>query len=405
MPLYLKIARRYLFARKRTHAINVITGITVTGLAIGTAALLLVLSVFNGFEELLSSLFSNFNPDVKVSPLQGKTFATDSSRIARLRALPGVAAVARSLEEVAFFEYEDKQDFGILKGVDRTYSRVTRIDSTIVEGRYLLEKQGRAFLVLGAGMRNKLGIDVEDYLEPVAVYMAKRKLRSTVEQPFRKRYAYPAGTFKIQQEYDQRYVLAPLWFVQELMQRHGRISALEVRLKPDSDKEATLSAIRQIMGPDFAVKDRYQQEEAFFKLMKLEKWLSYAILTLVLILVAFNMVGSLWMMVLEKKKDVAILRSMGASGKLIRRVFLAEGLLISLMGLGAGFALAIALYLLQKQYGLIGIPEGFVVRAYPVKMVWSDFFVVAATVLLIGLAASLLPARKAESLPAMVREE
>ncbi len=377
----------------------------MTGLAIGTAALLLVLSVFNGFEALLTTLFSNFNPDVKVTPLRGKTFEEDSTLIARIEALPGVAAVARSLEEVAFFEYEDNQDFGVLKGVDAHYRHVTHIDSTIAEGRYLLEKDGRAFLVLGAGMRNKLGVDVDDYLEPIAVYMAKRKVRTAMEQPFRKRYAYPAGTFKIQQEYDQRYVLAPLWFVQELMQLPGQLSALEIRLDPVADKEATLRAIRQIMGPDFAVKDRYQQEEAFFKLMNIEKWLSYAILTLVLALVAFNMVGSLWMIVLEKQKDIAILRSMGATRRLVRHVFLSEGLLISVLGLLTGFVLAIVLYVLQKQYGLIGIPEGFVVRAYPVEMRWPDFLVVTATVLLIGLVASVLPARKAESLPAMVREE
>ena len=405
MQLPLKIAWRYLFARKSTNAINIITGITVTGLAIGTAALLLVLSVFNGFEALLTTLFSNFNPDVKVTPLQGKTFEEDSSRIARIEALPGVAAVARSLEEVAFFEYEDNQDFGVLKGIDAQYRHVTHIDSTIVEGRYVLEKEGRAFLVLGAGMRNKLGVDVDDYLEPIAVYMAKRKVRTAMEQPFRKRYAFPAGTFKIQQEYDQRYVLAPLWFTQELMQMPYQLSALEIRLDPAADKEATIEAIRRIMGPDFAVKDRYQQEEAFFKLMNIEKWLSYAILTLVLALVAFNMVGSLWMIVLEKQKDIAILRSMGATGRLVRQVFLSEGLLISLLGLLTGFALALALYALQKQYGLIGIPEGFVVRAYPVEMRWPDFIVVTATVLLIGLIASVLPARKAESLPALVREE
>ncbi len=405
MQLPLKIAWRYLFARKSTNAINIITGITVTGLAIGTAALLLVLSVFNGFEALLTTLFSNFNPDVKVTPLQGKTFEEDSSRIARIEALPGVAAVARSLEEVAFFEYEDNQDFGVLKGIDAQYRHVTHIDSTIVEGRYVLEKEGRAFLVLGAGMRNKLGVDVDDYLEPIAVYMAKRKVRTAMEQPFRKRYAFPAGTFKIQQEYDQRYVLAPLWFTQELMQMPHQLSALEIRLDPAADKEATIEAIRRIMGPDFAVKDRYQQEEAFFKLMNIEKWLSYAILTLVLALVAFNMVGSLWMIVLEKQKDIAILRSMGATGRLVRQVFLSEGLLISLLGLLTGFALALALYALQKQYGLIGIPEGFVVRAYPVEMRWPDFIVVTATVLLIGLIASVLPARKAESLPALVREE
>ncbi len=405
MQLPLRIAQRYLFARKSTNAINIITGITVTGLAIGTAALLLVLSVFNGFEVLLTSLFGNFNPEIKITPLKGKTFEEDSLLIAQLQALPEVALVARSLEEVAFFEYKDNQHFGILKGVDQYYHQVTHIDSTVIEGHYVLERDGRPYLVLGAGMRNKLGVNIDDYLEPVVVYMAKRKLRSTLEQPFRKRYAYAAGTFKIQQEYDQQYVLAPLWFAQELMQLDGQLTALEIRLMPDADMASAITAIQKAVGPHFAVKDRYQQEEAFFKLMNIEKWLSYAILTLVLILVAFNMVGSLWMIVLEKKKDIAILRAMGATSQLIRQVFLVEGLLISTLGLVMGFILATIFYLLQKQYGLIGIPEGFVVQAYPVQMRWPDFFVVAFTVLLIGLAASVLPAQKAQSLPALIREE
>ncbi len=388
---------------RNVNAINIISGISVFGISVGTAALILVLSVFNGFEELISGLFGAFNPDVKITPARGKTFIPDDTLLLQLSEVDGVLKVSKSLEEVAFFEYKGSRDFGIIKGVDEVYSQVTRIDSTIREGKMEFKKGDRQQAVLGIGMRNKLSVNIDDEFTPVTVYMAK-KSRSNVK-PFKKRFVYPVGTFVIQQDFDNQYILCSLGFVQRLLDAKGQISALEVSFQPDADQAATLTAIRKLMGSDFIVKDRYQQDEAFLKLMNLEKWMSFAILSLTLVLVAFNMIGSLWMIVLDKKKDIAILKSMGTTNRSIRNIFINQGLLLSLLGMVIGFTVATVLYFSQKYFGIVPIPEGFVVNAYPISMQLPDFFAVTLTVLVIGFLASLPPALRAARVSALIREE
>ena len=405
MNLAFRIARRYLFAKKSTNAINIITGISVFGLTVGTAALILVLSVFNGFEDLITGLFSNFNPDVKVLPAKGKTFVADSAQIMQLKMLDGVEAVAQTMEEVAFFEYKDNQDFGTIKGVDEFYNNVTSIDSTIREGRYDFEEKGQYAAILGVGMRNKLGVDIGDKFATLAVYMPKRKKTSALQKQFVKKYTYPVGTFVIQQDFDNQYVLTSIDFVRELLGYTNELSSLELKLSPDFDKATVIAKIQSIMGEQFVVKDRYQQDEAFLKLMNIEKWMSFAILSLTLLLVAFNLIGSLWMIVLEKKKDIAILKSMGTQDNSIRNVFLYQGVLLCILGLVAGFLVAILLYISQKSYGIVPIPTGFVVDAYPISMRFIDFVVVAITVIGIGFLASIPPALRAVRVSAMIREE
>ena len=405
MNLPLKIARRYLFAKKSTNAINIITGISVFGIAIGTAALILVLSVFNGFEDLITALFSNFNPDVKVELVKGKPFDPDSTKIAQIQDLKGVEIISKSIEEVAFFEYRKNQDFGILKGVDEQFTKVTGIDSTVFEGRYQLKQGGRNMLVMGGGMRNKLAVNVGDQFELMKVYMAKRKKSQAIDQQFRKRYAYPVGSFKIQQDFDYQYILGSLEFAQDLLGYKTEIGALEIKLNPEIDKATTISEIKKIMGEDFSVKDRFEQDEAFLKLMNVEKWMFYALFSFMLILVAFNMIGALWMIVLEKKKDIAILKSMGATDNLVRNIFLNEGLIICLFGMAIGFLIALIFYIIQTTYGIITIPDGFVVTAYPISMRFPDFINVSLTVISIGMIAALAPAFKAQRIPAMIREE
>ncbi|MCP3929923.1 MAG: ABC transporter permease [Bacteroidetes bacterium] len=405
MNLALKIARRYLFAKKSTNAINIITGISVFGIAVGTAALILALSVFNGFEDLITSLYSNFNPDVKVTPVKGKTFVPDSTKLLQILDLDGVKYVSQSLQEVAFFEYKNNQDFGILKGVDPFYNKVTSIDSTVREGDYILRQEDRNMAVLGVGMRNKLGVSIEDFLTSVGVYMPRRKKVGPLQQPFKKRFVYPAGTFVIQQDFDNQYVLTSLEFVRNLLDLKGHVSALEIKLNEEISKQRTIEAIQAILGEGFAVKDRYRQEEAFLKLMKMEKWLSFVIVGLMLVLIAFNVIGALWMIVLEKKKDIAILKSMGAMDRTIRNIFLNEGLLLSFLGIISGFVLAIILYILQITVGIITIPGDFVIEVYPISMRLFDFIIVTLTVATIGLLASILPAQHAKRIPAMIREE
>ncbi len=407
MNLSLRIARRYLFAKKSTNAINLITGISVLGISIGTAALILVLSVFNGFEDLIQSLFSNFNPDVKITAVRGKTFIPDSASLVAVRNLEGVEFLSLTLEEVAFFEYEDNQDFGILKGVDSNFHKINHIDSTVLEGSYSFQESGREALVLGIGMRNKLKVDVSNPFKSMSVYMPKRQRVGPLEKPFRQQFAIPAGSFIIQQDFDNQYVLSSLEFARSLLAEPRAISSMELRLNPAIPAGETIRQIEGILGEEYHVKDRYQQDEAFFKLMNIEKWLSFAILSLTLFLVAFNMIGSLWMIVLEKKPDIAILKSMGATDRTIRSIFLLQGILLCALGMLAGFAVALGLYFVHTALpeGLISIPQGFLVTAYPISLRALDFVLIAITVLSIGMLASLLPAFRAQRVPAIILEE
>jgi lipoprotein-releasing system permease protein len=405
MNLAFRIARRYVFAKKTTNAINIITGISVFGIAVGAGALVLVLSVFNGFEDLITSMYSNFNPDVKVLPAQGKTFDVDSAFLKKVYAISGVALVSQTLEETAFFEYKNSQDFGTLKGVDALYQSVTGIDSTVREGLFKLREGQQEMAVLGLGMRNKLQVNVDDLFSTMVVYMPKAREVGMFDQQFRRLSVYPVGTFVIQQEFNNKYVLTSIEFARRLLDTDDAVSALEIKLRANANVDRTIQHIRQALGPDFVVQNRYEQEEAFLKLMKIEKWLSFAIVSLMLLLVAFNMVGALWMIVLEKQKDIAILKSMGTLDNTVRNIFLQAGGLLTALGIGIGFMLALTLYGAQKAFGLVSIPGNFIVDSYPISMRLPDFVVVAATVLLIGLLASVPPALRARRVSALIREE
>ncbi len=400
------IARRYLFAKKSTNAVNLITGIAVFGIAVGTAALILVLSVFNGFESLLAGLFGYFSPDVKIEAAKGKFFPEDSSKIAQIRSLPGVAAASATVEETAFFEYNGSQDFGTLKGVDKYYAAVTHLDSTIREGVFSLERGGEPQAVLGAGMRNKLSANVDDPFSELTVYMPKKEEAGPMEKPFTSLSVRPAGTFAVQQDFDNQYVVSSLGFARELLGSDSILSSIEIRLRPGASVGSVKRQIAAILAdPGLTVEDRFEQNEAFLKLMRLEKWLSFAILSLTLLLMAFNMVGALWMLVLDKQKDLSTLRSLGADEGAIRRVFLLEGLLLGGLGLAIGAAVAGVLYFLQKEYGLVRIPEGFLVSSYPIEMRAADFLPIAAVVVGIGLLAAWPAAARAGRVPAYLKEE
>ncbi len=253
-------------------------------------------------------------------------------------------------------------------------------------------------------MRNKLAADVGDAFEPMTVYMPVRDERAVeMGKPFKSRIAYPSGTFIIQQEIDNQYILASLRFVRELLGVENAVSALEIRLAPNTNQATTARDMQKIMGDAFIVKDRYHQDEAFLKLMNIEKWMSFAIVGLTLLLVAFNIIGCLWMMMLDKQKDIATLKALGAEDRTIRRIFLQKGLLLAGMGIIIGFVLAVVLYFLQKKYGLISVPEGFAMSSYPISIRLGDFILVACVVLAIGFGAAILPARRAAKVPALMR--
>ncbi len=405
MNLPLKFARRYLVAKRSTNAINIITGIAVFGVSIGTAALVLVLSVFNGFEDLITGMYGNFNPDLKIVPVKGKNFPADSILMQKIRSTEGVAFASQTVEEVAFFAYKDNQEVGILKGVDSSYSRVAKMDSSIWNGRFLLKDGKVNMAVLGIGMHNKLGININDPFSPIAVYMPKRKEVGPLENQFRERFTYPSGAFVIQQDFDNQYIITSIEFARDLLGYDDETSSIELKIDPAANPGAVKSALKSLMGADFEVKDRYEQEEAFFRLMKMEKWLSFAIVSLMMLMVAFNIVGALWMIVLEKQKDIAILKSMGALENTVRNIFLAEGLLLCGLGVVLGFVIAIVVVVLQKTIGIITIPGDFIIEAYPISTRVFDFFIVALTVMFIGLLASMPPAIRAKRVPALMREE
>lgn len=405
MNIFTEIARRYLFGKKTTNAINIITGISVLGIAIGTAALILILSVFNGFESLIKDYVDDFNPDLKISLVEGKRFSCPDSLVTAIQGMSGVSLVSKTLEEVALFEYNDIQEAGVIKGVDDAFAQVTTIDSTIKQGDYIIESDQQYFAVTGYGLARKLSMNLEDFRSSLSIYLPKRKTANALEKPFITKDILPSGFFSIQNDKDHQYVITSLNLIDGLLKSKGQITALEVKLDNNAVESDVSESIANIMGNEFKIQNRYEQEETYFKVMNIEKYMSLLIGSFTILLVAFNLIGSLWMIVLEKKKDIAILRSMGSTAKNIQSLFMKEGVMITLLGLLLGIALSLIIYYLQIKFGLISMSGIQIVEAYPIELRWGDFLLVVLIVLVIGCLASLLPSKKAAKIPAMIREE
>ncbi len=408
MNFTFEIAKRYLLGKKSTSAINIITWISVIGITIGTAALILILSVFNGFEGLISGLNDSFNPDMKVLPAEGKYFEVSEEQTAQLSKISGIIAISKTIEEVCLFEYKETQKTGIIKGVDNNYNNATSIDSTITRGQFSLLQSNRNQGVLGKGLSTNLSINYKDAITPISVHMPTRKAKGMLGQlgkEYNTMHVYPSGIFSVGSEADVQYVISNYESVSKLIDRKNKLSALELKLTEDYDEEQIIASINKVLGEGFIMKNRYQQDESFLKMMNIEKWISFLIVALTLIIIAFNMIGSLWMIVLEKKQDISILRSMGYETKQIRAIFMMEGILITSVGLVIGIILALILYFLQKQFGIISIPDGFMINAYPIELKWTDFVVVSITVFVIGWLASLLPSYRAGQVSPFVRQE
>ena len=403
MNLAFKIAKRYLFGKKSINAINIITGISVIGISIGAAALILILSVFNGFEDLIRSNFNAFNPEIKITPAKGKYFEIDSDFIQKISSIKGIENYSLVQEEVAYFEYDNNRSVGIIKGVDNNFGKVNNIDTTIIAGEFLLNKNGLNFGVLGSGLASKLGVNTSDQLTPVSIYILKNKIKGPLDQFYKRSEVLPAGKFALQSETDMKYMIVPIELSKYLLGKKNKYSAIEIKTSGETYK--VKEELQSKLGNDFVIKNRMEQDAELMKIMNMEKWISYAIVSLTLFLVAFNMIGSLWMIVLDKRRDISILQSMGANKKLIKRIFIYEGLLISGIGLIIGIILALLFYFAQKDFGIIGIPEGFIIDAYPIQLRLLDFVVVMITVFFIGILISILPAYRAGRIPAFLREE
>jgi lipoprotein-releasing system permease protein len=412
MNLPAKMAWRYLFARKSTSAINIITLIAAFGVAIGAAALLLLLSVFNGFEDLFLSMFNNLNPDVRIVAAEGKTFEVDEKTFRGLGQLEGVAAVSQTLEETAIFSYDDKQNAATIKGVDEVYPLINGIDSMVNDGTYDLDTPGREDFgaVVGNDLAVTLGVDPLNQFERLTVFMLRPKPRGggfmiTGRTNYLRREFQPTGIIRSQESMENQAVIVSLNKARDLLSvSDSTVSSLEIALSPNFINKATYRRIQEYMGPAYLVKNRYQQENSILKLMQVEKWVGFAIVSLMMVLISFNLVGALWMIVLEKKRDISILRSLGMTAKDVSGVFLRVGLLLCCLGLLSGFLLASTLFVLQKTFGLISLP-GLLTEAYPISFRWYDFPIVALTVLGIGFIASLLPAQRAGKVKAVIIEE
>lgn len=404
MPLYLKIAIRYLFAKKSTSAINVITGISVVGIAIGTAALILILSVFNGFEALMKKSLDSFNPDLKIALIEGKFFDPDEV-ISQLYAINNVDLVSKTVEDVAIFDYKDNQEVGILKGVDEVYTNVSKIYSAILRGEMVLKKDGVNYCSIGVMIASKLAINLRDPLSALKIYMPKKNRRGALDSEFKSRTAVPGSVFSLRNQKDQEYIIADLSFVQDLLELREEVSYLEVALTDPSLSNETQETIMEAIGDEFKVMNRYEQDESFLKIMNIEKWIAFLILGFTLLLIVFNVIGSLWMIVIEKKKDISVLQALGLEKHFIKRIFFTEGLLISFIGFFIGFVVAFLLYRGQLTYGFIGVSNNFSSVAYPILMSISDVVAVFALVMSLGFLASIPATRRASNISAYIRSE
>jgi len=407
MKLAFNIARRYLFGKKSTSAINLISMISATAMFCGAFALVVVLSVFNGFEGIVKSLYDSFNPDFKVSLTKGKIFETDQEVLERIRAIDGVDAVSLVLEELAVLRYGDKTTPCRMKAVDQEFRNVSGVDTTILRGQYILKDRDIPYSVVGRGIEKALRIDVFSDFDKLDIFMPRRsaKKKMNPEEAFNIRAIKPIGTFTIQEEFDKDYIFVPLSFGQEILDyQPNQVSSIEIAIADPDNSDAVQSQLKEILGHDFDVKNRYEQEEFLYKVMKTEKWAVYFILSLILIVASFNIIGSLSMLVLEKSKDIAILKAMGGTKEFIRNIFLLEGVLLSITGSLLGMLAAFLFCAAQQKYGFIELHgDSLLLKAYPVEMQWPDFLLVFLTIIIITFVASYFPARKASEVDETLR--
>jgi lipoprotein-releasing system permease protein len=390
------IAKRYLFAKKSRNAINIISAVSVAGVSVGTMALIIVLSVFNGLETMVRAIFNTFDPDIKITAAEGKTFIADTSRLKLLANVDGVSCYSLVLEENALLKYGDKQCIATIKGVDDSYTMVTDIDSSMFDGEFILRSdKGRLYAIPGAGVAQYLGLRV-NFIAPLNIYVPRRTGGTTLnaENSFNKKYIFPSGIFEVEKEYDSKYVYVPIEFARELTEVSDGVSSVEIKFTGQVDPRTVQRNIVKIFGKGFVVQNRYEQQEIFYKVMRSERLAIFFILTLILIIASFNIIGSLTMLIIEKERDIEILKSLGADNNLIRKIFIFEGWLISIIGAVAGIILGFIICWLQETYGLVKLQsDSLIMDSYPVVMKIKDFIIVPGTVLLIGYWAAWYPVR------------
>lgn len=400
----LLFAWRYFKAKKSTNAINVIAWVSMIAIVLITAAFIILLSVFNGFEGLVKSLYSSFYADLRIVPKNEKTMTVTPLQFSKMKVIYNIETVSKIVEEKALLQNGEIQTIVYLKGVDENYSKVTSVNQKMIRGEFLLGDSNKANVVLGSGIENALGVMSDRNLFPITVYLFKRGVNINVIDPYQ---AFSAenvsssGTFFIQQDIDNKYALTNTGFMKKMLSMgEDEYGSLEIGLRNASEAADTKEELGKIFGDKYVIETRYEQNKSLYSVMNLEKWAIYGILTMMLIVAAFTMIGALTMLVLEKQKDIQILKALGADNHRVRKIFLSEGILLAGMGAFAGILLAIFICWAQVKYKLIAIEGGtFLIDYYPVELRFSDFILVLVTVMLIAFLASWFPARKAANQP------
>ena len=400
-PFY--IAKRYLFSKKSHNAINVISGVSVCGVALATLALVCTLSVFNGFQDLVTTMFTAFDPELKIVAVNGKVFDSQDDRIQSLKQVPEIDIVSESLEDNVMVQYKGRQAMAVIKGVEDNFNQLTAIDSILYgRGELLLHDEVVDYAIPGIELVSVLGTGIR-FLDPLEIYAPKRGSKINVANPassFNSDYLHSSGlVFAVnQQKYDASYILTSLEFARDLFQYQTEVSSIELKLKEGVNIYKVQKEISQSLGDDFSVLNRYEQQADTYRIMEVEKLISYLFLSFILLIACFNVIGSLSMLIIDKREDVVTLRNLGANDEIIKRIFLLEGCLISFFGAMIGVVLGVVLCLVQQEFGLISLGSGdsagaFVIDAYPVSVHWIDVMLVLGTVLLISYFSVLYPVR------------
>lgn len=399
MHLPLFIARRYLFAKKSHNVINIISAISAVGMAIGTTALIIILSIYNGFDELVKSTLSNVEPDILITPAKGKVFIPEGEAFDRIKANPMIGEYDLILQENVFVDYDGHQGIAKAKGVDSAFEAESPLAEHITNGEFSLHKGQLPQMVVGAGLAYKMGMNPA-FLASAELYFPIRDRNFSLANPaasietVRMR---PSGIFSVNQQIDDDLMIVPIEEMRKLLGYEEEVSGVEIRLAEGSTAKDIRSAIKHIqkeLGPEFKVLDRFRQNPSLYKMMRYEKAAIFLILIFVIIIIALNIFGSITMLIIEKKDDIETYRSLGATDQMLRRTFTLEGWLISLLGLAAGLVIGIGFSLAQQNFGFIKMPGSFLVNAYPVILQWQDVLATIAGVALIGYIIALLPVRR-----------
>ncbi|MBS5796795.1 MAG: ABC transporter permease [Dysgonomonas mossii] len=398
MNLALHIARRYLFAKKSHNAINIISMISVCGITVATMALVCALSVFNGFTDVVANTFSAFDPELQITPAKGKVFDPTSKKIEEIKALPEIEFTSESLEDNALIKFADRQEPIILKGVSPNFINLANVNNLIIDGKFSLREGDIENGVIGAGMAMFLGVRA-GFLDPVELYAPKRNERINLANPataFTQSEVFVSGVFALnQQKYDDQMFIVSIDLARELFHYDKEISSLDIKVKDGYNVDKVHNKIKSIIGKDeLLVKNRFEQQADLYRMVNVEKWVTFLILCIILIIAVFNVIGSLTMLIIEKDEDVRILKSLGANNTLITRIFLFEGWLITFVGAVVGVTLGLTLCLLQQYFGLLKLgntPGAFVIDAYPVSVQALDIVLIFVTVSIIGFLAVIYP--------------